>query len=99
MDSELLATCGALGYLEDDKYYKDPDCLGKSLSSNYSLRAIQYTFVLLDAVKSLIRYLHHEEDTRENRVQLGSAKILSNDLLPLLCHYSNDENLFSAIIR
>ncbi|XP_072927403.1 protein timeless homolog [Hemitrygon akajei] len=27
MNSELLATCSALGYLEGDNYHKEPDCL------------------------------------------------------------------------
>nr|XP_039268178.1 protein timeless homolog [Styela clava] len=27
MDSDLLATCNALGYLEDDRYFKEPDCI------------------------------------------------------------------------
>ncbi|XP_076824632.1 protein timeless homolog [Clavelina lepadiformis] len=27
MDSELLTTCSALGYLEENQYYKEPDCI------------------------------------------------------------------------
>ena len=28
IDEELLATCGALGYTEDDQYYKGEECWG-----------------------------------------------------------------------
>ncbi len=31
MHAELQATCSALGYLEDGKYYKEHDCLGMLL--------------------------------------------------------------------
>ncbi len=30
MHVELQATCAALGYEEDGKYYKEHDCLGES---------------------------------------------------------------------
>ena len=29
MNCELLTTCSALGYLEEEEYYKEPDCIGK----------------------------------------------------------------------
>ena len=28
MNCELLTTCSALGYLEEEEYYKEPDCAG-----------------------------------------------------------------------
>jgi len=31
---ELQAACAALGYLDGDKYYKEPDCLGSQSYCN-----------------------------------------------------------------
>ena len=30
MEVEVQATCASLGYLDNDKYHKEPDCLGTS---------------------------------------------------------------------
>ncbi|XP_064140122.1 protein timeless homolog isoform X2 [Loxodonta africana] len=79
MNCELLATCGALGYLEGDTYHKEPDCL--------------------ESVKDLIRYLRHEDETRDVRQQLGAAQILQSDLLPILTQHRQDKPLFDAVIR
>ncbi|XP_061871662.1 protein timeless homolog isoform X2 [Colius striatus] len=53
----------------------------------------------LESVKDLIRYLRHEDETRDVRQQLGAAQILQNDLLPLLVQHSQDKGLFDAIVR
>ncbi|MEE6471539.1 hypothetical protein FKM82_009297 [Ascaphus truei] len=53
----------------------------------------------LESVKDLIRYLRHEDDTRDIRQQLGAAQILQNDLLPLVTHHHQDKPLFDAVIR
>ncbi|XP_018417522.1 PREDICTED: protein timeless homolog [Nanorana parkeri] len=79
MNCELLATCSALGYLEEDTYHKEPDCL--------------------ESVKDLIRYLRHEDETRDIRQQLGAAQILQNDLVPLVIQHHSDKQLFDAVIR
>ncbi|XP_058228807.1 protein timeless homolog isoform X1 [Hemibagrus wyckioides] len=79
MNCELLATCSALGYLEEDKYHKEPDCL--------------------ESVKDLIRYLRHEDETRDIRQQLGAGKILQNDLLFIITQHGQDKPLFDACIR
>ncbi|KAK3512612.1 hypothetical protein QTP70_018623 [Hemibagrus guttatus] len=79
MNCELLATCSALGYLEEDKYHKEPDCL--------------------ESVKDLIRYLRHEDETRDVRQQLGAGKILQNDLLFIITQHGQDKPLFDACIR
>lgn len=79
MNCELLATCSALGYLEGDKYHKEPDCL--------------------ESVKDLIRYLRHEDETRDVRQQLGAGQILQNDLLPIITQHGQDKPLFDACIR
>ncbi|XP_040395383.1 protein timeless homolog isoform X1 [Cygnus olor] len=53
----------------------------------------------LESIKDLIRYLRHEDETRDVRQQLGAAQILQNDLLPLLVQYPQDKVLFDAVVR
>uniref|UniRef100_A0A3B3CT90 Timeless circadian clock n=2 Tax=Oryzias melastigma TaxID=30732 RepID=A0A3B3CT90_ORYME len=53
----------------------------------------------LESVKDLIRYLRHEDDSRDVRRQLGASQILQNDLLPLIVQYRQDKALFDACIR
>ncbi|XP_012696574.1 protein timeless homolog [Clupea harengus] len=53
----------------------------------------------LESVKDLIRYLRHEDDTRDIRQQLGAAQILQNDLLPIIAQHGQDKPLFDACIR
>ncbi|XP_076967171.1 protein timeless homolog isoform X2 [Tamandua tetradactyla] len=53
----------------------------------------------LESVKDLIRYLRHEDETRDMRQQLGAAQILQSDLLPILTQHHQDKPLFDAVIR
>ncbi|XP_057218725.1 protein timeless homolog [Triplophysa rosa] len=53
----------------------------------------------LESVKDLIRYLRHEDDTRDIRQQLGAGQILQNDLLPIITQHTEDKPLFDACIR
>ncbi|XP_053311647.1 protein timeless homolog [Spea bombifrons] len=53
----------------------------------------------LESVKDLIRYLRHEDDSRDIRQQLGAAQILQNDLIPLVIQHHSDKLLFDAVIR
>ncbi|KAJ7418474.1 Protein timeless like protein [Willisornis vidua] len=53
----------------------------------------------LESVKDLIRYLRHEDESRDVRQQLGAAQILQNDLLPILVQYPQDKVLFDAVVR
>uniref|UniRef100_A0A6Q2XGH4 Timeless circadian clock n=1 Tax=Esox lucius TaxID=8010 RepID=A0A6Q2XGH4_ESOLU len=53
----------------------------------------------LESVKDLIRYLRHEDDTRDIRQQLGAGQIIQNDLLPIISQHSQDKALFDACIR
>uniref|UniRef100_A0AAY4E0P9 Timeless circadian clock n=1 Tax=Denticeps clupeoides TaxID=299321 RepID=A0AAY4E0P9_9TELE len=53
----------------------------------------------LESVKDLIRYLRHEDDTRDIRQQLGAGQILQNDLLPIIIQHGHDKPLFDACIR
>lgn len=52
-----------------------------------------------ESVKDLIRYLRHEDETRDVRQQLGAAQILQSDLLPILTQHRQDKALFDAVIR
>lgn len=52
-----------------------------------------------ESVKDLIRYLRHEDETRDVRQQLGAAQILQSDLLPILTQHHQDKPLFDAVIR
>lgn len=52
-----------------------------------------------DSVKDLIKYLRHEDDTRDVRQQLGEAQIVQNDLLPIIIQHGQDRTLFDACIR
>uniref|UniRef100_A0A671YA10 Timeless circadian clock n=1 Tax=Sparus aurata TaxID=8175 RepID=A0A671YA10_SPAAU len=53
----------------------------------------------LESVKDLIRYLRHEDDTRDVRQQLGAGQIVQNDLLPIIIQHGQDKPLFDACIR
>uniref|UniRef100_A0A7N6FFM4 Timeless circadian clock n=1 Tax=Anabas testudineus TaxID=64144 RepID=A0A7N6FFM4_ANATE len=53
----------------------------------------------LDSVKDLIRYLRHEDDSRDVRQQLGAGQILQNDLLHIVIQHGQDRALFDACIR
>lgn len=59
---------------------------------------VNYLFVI-ESVKDLIRYLRHEDDTRDIRQQLGAGQILQNDLLPIITQHTQDKPLFDACIR
>lgn len=50
-------------------------------------------------MKDLIRYLRHEDDTRDVRQQLGAGQIVQNDLLPIIIQHGRDRTLFDACIR
>ncbi|KAM9814101.1 protein timeless homolog [Neosynchiropus ocellatus] len=56
-------------------------------------------FDCLESVKDLIRYLRHEDDSRDVRQQLGAGQILQHDLLPLIIQHGQDKALFDACIR
>ncbi|CAK6955724.1 protein timeless homolog [Scomber scombrus] len=53
----------------------------------------------VESVKDLIRYLRHEDDTRDVRQQLGSGQIVQNDLLPIITQHRQDKVLFDCCIR
>ncbi|KAM9859043.1 protein timeless homolog [Aulostomus maculatus] len=53
----------------------------------------------LESVKDLIRYLRHEDDSRDVRQQLGESQIVQHDLLPIITQHGQDKALFDACIR
>ncbi|KAM7401954.1 hypothetical protein PAMP_017231 [Pampus punctatissimus] len=53
----------------------------------------------VESVKDLIRYLRHEDDTRDVRQQLGESQIIQNDLLPIITQHRQDKVLFDGCIR
>lgn len=63
-----------------------------------ALMVVIYLFII-ESVKDLIRYLRHEDDTRDIRQQLGAGQILQNDLLPIITQHTQDKPLFDACIR
>lgn len=113
MNCELLATCSALGYLEGETYHKEADCLGACLIFIFYVwfyiddgKAFLYLSCpwlfpacVAESVKDLIRYLRHEDDTRDVRQQLGAGQIVQNDLLPIIIQHGQDRTLFDACIR
>lgn len=52
-----------------------------------------------ESIKDLIRYLRHEDDTRDVRQQLGAGQIIQNDLLPIITQHGHDKTLFDACVR
>lgn len=52
-----------------------------------------------ESVKDLIRYLRHEDETRDVRQQLGAFQIMQSDLLPIVTQHHKDKPLFDAVIR
>lgn len=53
----------------------------------------------LETVKDLIRYLRRDDEVHSIRRQLGDTKVLTTDLLPLLKHYHEENDLFDVLLR
>ncbi|XP_078287391.1 protein timeless homolog isoform X2 [Rhinoraja longicauda] len=53
----------------------------------------------LESIKDLIRYLRHEDETRDIRQQLGATQILQKDLLPIIEQYPQEKMLYETVIR
>lgn len=60
---------------------------------------IQVFLFLVETVKDLIRYLRHDDENHEIRRFLGEAKVVVTDLLPIVKHYNEDEDLFDVTLR
>ncbi|XP_014813378.1 PREDICTED: protein timeless homolog, partial [Calidris pugnax] len=76
-------------------------CAGATLASAAARLALpdDASLVTRESVKDLIRYLRHEDESRDVRQQLGAAQILQNDLLPILVQYPQEKVLFDAVVR
>lgn len=76
------------------------DCVCKIIYYYFLKRTfLGCCFCGTESVKDLIRYLRHEDDTRDIRQQLGESQIVQNDLLPIIVQYREDKALFDACIR
>ncbi|XP_056642812.1 protein timeless homolog [Diorhabda sublineata] len=53
----------------------------------------------LETVKDIIRYLRRDDELHSIRRQLGDTKVLITDLLPLLKHYHEENDLFDVLLR
>lgn len=94
-ETDCLGECGSqvvkifICYKESVIYF----CIESSQSSTMSCLRIA------ESVKDLIRYLRHEDDTRDVRQQLGAGQIVQNDLLPIIIQHGQDKALFDASVR
>jgi len=52
-----------------------------------------------ETITDLIRYLRRDEEDHSIRRHLGKAKILQTDLLPILIHHSDKDELFDVVLR
>lgn len=73
--------------------------LTKWAFSDFDRLSLNFSPCGTESVKDLIRYLRHEDDTRDVRQQLGDSQIVQNDLLPIIVQYRQDKTLFDACIR
>lgn len=53
----------------------------------------------VETVKDLIRYLRRDDDDHQIRRHLGNAKVLQTDLIPIMIHHSDKEDLFDVVLR
>ena len=60
---------------------------------------LNVSFVFVETVKDLIRFLKREDESCDIRRQLGHAQILQNDLIPILKTYKDDRILWETITR
>lgn len=87
-----------LHHLMDEQYVDVMDKEQKSFSTSPTSLTVSCVCAA-ESVKDLIRYLRHEDDTRDVRQQLGSGQIVQNDLLPLITQHGQDKPLFDGCIR
>ena len=52
-----------------------------------------------DFSKDLIRYLRRDGEVCQIRRILGGARVLQNDLVPMLKQYKDDDSLFDLLVR
>lgn len=58
------------------------------------------SFAITDSIKDLLRYLRKEKsDSCSVRRELGRAKIVVSDLIPLLKTYAEENSLFELVMR
>ena len=53
----------------------------------------------LESLKDLTRFLRREDETCSIRKQMGYAQVVQNDLLPILIHHGDDDELVDLVLR
>ncbi|KAI5727862.1 hypothetical protein M8J77_007835 [Diaphorina citri] len=52
-----------------------------------------------ESAKDLIKYLRRDDETHSIRRQLGDTNVVHTDLIPIIIHFSDNEELFDIILR
>ncbi|RZF49039.1 hypothetical protein LSTR_LSTR011401 [Laodelphax striatellus] len=52
-----------------------------------------------ESIKDLIRFLRRDTEDHSVRRFLGSSKVLKTDLVPILIHHSDNDELFDVVLR
>lgn len=52
-----------------------------------------------ESLKDLIRFLRREDETCNIRRQMGDARLLQKDLIPILMHYGDDDEMVDIVMR
>ena len=108
--AELTAAVTSLGYSEGPKYFKDQYCLGNIYCAAclfcHHVKVFQLISLfsplsreIAEALKDLIRYLRRDDDNLGIRRELGQMKLVQTHLVPILCEYSKEEDLFDVTLR
>ena len=69
-----------------------------SFSLSFTLSFLSFPFFFLCS-QDLIRYLRRDGEVCQIRRILGEARVLQNDLVPMLKQYKDDEALFDLLVR
>lgn len=100
---EIQACISCLGFMENGEYKKEPDVEGKNCVLYQHViidKCCFYLHAITDSIKDLLRYLRKEKsDTCYVRREIGRAKIVVSDLIPLLKSYPRDHSLFELVMR
>ena len=65
---------------------------------SFTLSFLSFPFFFLCS-QDLIRYLRRDGEVCQIRRILGEARVLQNDLVPMLKQYKDDEALFDLLVR
>jgi len=97
VEKAIQSTILSLGYLEDDEYCAEPDCLGK-IQVNFMICRINIR-ASSDGIRDLIRHLHIDDSRMTCRRICTSRGIVKNDLVPILRSSKTSTELFDVALR